>query len=957
MERIDEFKKWLRTNKNYRNKKIKKIVESFEFMEEFIKAQEGISFFSITSVSDIEGIIEKIKIVYISDAVKSDTFFRYIDTYIKFIDTIPTHKKNAEILSTVSNTEMDIEIEPAQNNEIIKNEKQINELNEPSNEKDRGTVEIKERQDIIKEKFIHLKELVLYKIFNNISDESSKNTKALYASAIAVDLSNNSYIFNDNDEKTNYGYCRTCFDVDDTQKSSKESHVFLKNHSSELTNKNEYSLFSVFNTSVARKENAYDSISLIINALMSDVTAKCTYFIYFVPDALDEFQKKLRQKMYIPGIKSFPMPRSVAAMLYCQKNNLFQEKSNDYAVIDLDGKESSTVTLFTKKNKEYNREIFVRRGIAKKSIKLSYYTFCMKYLEKLDDKYYLDIKNETKENLIVSRRMQELFEKHEPIILCDEQLPVRIIFDDEIYEEIKKTYEAEINNYVKENKLPANTKIIFSVIADKNNKFLSNVDVMSCFIDVSNWLNNREPLWEEYLPKLRLRVKKNGEYAFIDLVADEKTISITKVLDEEIEIHVKEKLIIPRNEEAVFLPLIKDSYGTMNSDQLAKFTSDSFPLTEDKEVKLTVKYKYGNEDSYSLIAETVDDSKDMEFVAEWVDTDLIDNDKYPEFLDEQIVVNEGEIKRISAHLNIVEDYLLRIVDGDGSYLDKTEKSFLTRTVLFDPLSINLYKRFNSIESIKSSKEIKGIIYQLFNGGLFDKLSAFYLTTDYDNAILNAIYNYDKRKIEDFYHDVKYFLSNSGYLLLRKPAVIRKLQQENESQDLIYASRIVNEETYDVLGYVCDAIIKKCDKDVLRAVSSVCWYDHNWIINIYRENPLVIEIMINSIYEYLQKTDEKLISSGKFNSKILRDVLEVLLAICRLKEIEPTILDTNDGLTKDIVNRIISINNHLNKHKIPMDTRIKANLNKGELYKTFDVIYMIIQCLTGSEKLTLLSFKE
>ena len=108
---------------------------------------------------------------------------------------------------------------------------------------------------------------------------------------------------------------------------------------------------------------------------------------------------------------------------------------------------------------------------------------------------------------------------------------------------------------------------------------------------------------------------------------------------------------------------------------------------------------------------------------------------------------------------------------------------------------------------------------------------------------------------------------------------------------------------------------------------------------------------------MQKTDEKLISSGKFNSKILRDVLEVLLAICRLKEIEPTILDTNDGLTKDIVNRIISINNHLNKHKIPMDTRIKANLNKGELYKTFDVIYMIIQCLTGSEKLTLLSFKE
>ena len=38
----------------------------------------------------------------------------------------------------------------------------------------------------------------------------------------------------------------------------------------------------------------------------------------------------------------------------------------------------------------------------------------------------------------------------------------------------------------------------------------------------------------------------------------------------------------------------------------------------------------------------------MEFIAEWIDTDLIDNDKYPEFLDEQVVLNRNEISIRSA---------------------------------------------------------------------------------------------------------------------------------------------------------------------------------------------------------------------------------------------------------------------------------------------------------------------
>lgn len=955
MERIEEFKKWLRTSRNYKSKKIKKIIDSFEFMDEFIRVHEGVSFFSLSSKDEITAFIERIKSAYIPDAVRSDIFFRYIDIYIRLIETLPSHKKRNAELPPTDEKNPHIDTHSTLTSAISNSEEKTDNEIELSHQKEVVKKSIDDT-DIIKSLFMQLKDQVLLKIFKNESNESPRNSDPLIADAIAVDLINNTYIFRDSEKKINCGYCRTCFDNIDKEK-NKKTGVFLRNRKSEISNKNEYSLFSIFNSSSTKKTHAYNAVDLIINSLLSEINAKCTHLIYFVPDALDEFQKKLRQKMYVSGIKSFPMPRSVAAMLHCQKEKLFPANSNDYAVIDLDGKESSTVTLFTKKNKESEREIFVRRGIAKRSIKLSYYSFCMSYLEKLDDKYYLDIDENTKNNLIDSRRMQQLFDTHEPIILCDEQAPIRILFDSTIYEELKKSYEIELDKYIKDNNLPVNTKIIFSAIADRNNHFLSNSEIMSCFADVSTWLLTREPLWEEYLPKLKLRVKKDGEYAFIDLVDEEKTVSVTKVLNEEIEIHVKERLVIPQNEKEVFLPLIKDTYGTINADQLARFTSESFPLTEDKEVKLTIKYKYGNENSYALIAETLNDNSPMEFHAEWVDTDLIDNDKYPEFLDEQVVLNDGEIKGISSQLNKVEEGLLKAVSGDDRCLNKTDKNFVTQTVLFDPLSINLYKRFNSIESLRSSKEIQCIIYQLFNGGLFDKLSTFYLTEDYDNAILTAIYNYDRRKIEDFYHDVKYFLSNSGCLLLKKPTIIKKLQQENEFQDLIYASRIVNNETTAVLGYVCDAIIQKCDKDMLRAVSAVCWYDCNWIINIYREDPNAIEAMINGIYEYLHTIDEQSISREQFNPRILRDVLEVLLSICRLKKIDPKILDTNDGLTKDIVNRIITVNNLLNKHKKFMDTRIKSNLNKGDLYKTFDVCYMIIQCLTGNEKLTLLSFHE
>lgn len=955
MERLEQFKKWLKQNKKIKNKKAKQIADSFEQVAHWVADTYAKSIFSVDSIQEFTETLKMVDFTECDDIENSNIFNRYKSQYEEFLKTSASvQRKNIEIKKVIleENKKEIVEINPQAETLFEPEEKElpienieVDNTNQEDKEQKATYVGLSDEIKLIKDNLYQ--RLELKKNEPNIS-----KTNLLTSDVVSFDMLNNTLYYS---EDNNDMYKPTAIFFAEGDKFYRVDDKAIAN------NLQTYSLFDAF-----RKKNntqVYTAINRIINDSIKSIECIANNLIYYIPDVLDEFQKDLRRTMVVPGIKAFPMPRSIATMLYYQNNNFENFKPyENIAVIDMDGNESSVVNIEVKQDKQTRKLVFVRKGIQKINIEKNYESFCRDYLNHYNNKYYLGLSEHRIDEIISMHLMDNVFENKTSFDYFDKDEIVKIQFDEYIFASLKKEYEKYIKELIKSLPTSNKAKVIFSILSDHENGYINFKKILGITREIDRRIKMHEPLWEEYLPKLQLRIVKNGRYDFVNLISgNNTTISVNTVLDSEHVFGNVEPLFIPKNEEKITLPLIKDSFSKLNSEKLACFASKKIlPLSEDTKVDLKVYYKYGDENSYRIVAVPHADNPNAfagELPMEWIDATPLSNDKYPEFLDEQIVVNEDDIKRISAHLNIVEDYLLKIVDGNGSYLDKTQKSVLTRTILFDPLSINLYKRFNSIESIKSSKEIKGIIYQLFNGGLFDKLSTFYLTTDYDNAILNAVYNYDKRKIEDFYHDVKYFLSNSGYLLLRKPAVIRKLQQENESQDLIYASRIVNDEIYDVLGYVCDAIIKKCDKDVLRAVSSVCWYDHNWIINIYRENPLVIKIMINSIYEYLQNTDEKLISSGKFNSKILRDVLEVLLAICRLKEIEPTILDTNDGLTKDIVNRIISINNHLNKHKIPMDTRIKANLNKGELYNTFDVIYMIIQCLTGSEKLTLLSFKD
>lgn len=150
---------------------------------------------------------------------------------------------------------------------------------------------------------------------------------------------------------------------------------------------------------------------------------------------------------------------------------------------------------------------------------------------------------------------------------------------------------------------------------------------------------------------------------------------------------------------------------------------------------------------------------------------------------------------------------------------------------------------------------------------------------------------------------------------------------------------------------------------LRAVSGVCYQTENWIFEFYHgpDGRRDVDWVLKNILAVLYSSECIVPKPGeKYNPRKIRDVLELLLCVCRLKEEAPDILDCNAPQTKALVKQLKVIDRSMRELgerrllKVAFNSRL--GIQPPKAYRRVNpVIYALIQTLTGGKPVSLIGF--
>lgn len=173
--------------------------------------------------------------------------------------------------------------------------------------------------------------------------------------------------------------------------------------------------------------------------------------------------------------------------------------------------------------------------------------------------------------------------------------------------------------------------------------------------------------------------------------------------------------------------------------------------------------------------------------------------------------------------------------------------------------------------------------------------------------------------------------------------------------------------FNVLDAGADHILVNIAPNLISIVSfAFCFQTETWIFDLFHgpngrdEVEGIIENIIATLYDRDCLSERN--PQDKYNPRKIRDVLELLLCICRLKAEDPSILDCNEQRTKLLVKQLKKIDSDI--RKMGEDGRLKYSFNSRlgitapEAYSRVNpVIYALIETLSGGEQVSLIGFSD
>lgn len=719
-----------------------------------------------------------------------------------------------------------------------------------------------------------------------------------------------------------------------------------------------------------------EEISKNVNLKMDD------YFIYVVPDSLEEFsQKSLKQCVNAWFPRTFPVWRSVAALtqFITDKNNNIKNK-DVFISIDLSGETATAGLLGVKYEKSVDTFVcnhyppFPQNDIGDD---ITEEAFFRNYLKKYLDLHKLDMDNDTINNIIDEGKICDLFKEksfiNHSIVSKDSISIIKIEFDENILKLCKNDWINKFEEFWEEIKIFIPVKDIqyVNILSDSIIEYIDKDDIkkivnskkifissdkdisQGAFIYRDRLRGKNLPTWTEYLPKLSLEVIKEGHYEEIELIKDDVSFDVMGQCNE---YRVPGEMLLVSGIKEFRFPLKKEDISKNAAVIEAYVTDKSFPLQENVKVELLVKYKYGFDNSYELVLKPIDGEKAPfdEIVVEWKSRDKIKVAKYPIYPEltnyDKVLKDISKVqKRFCSIEDTVERFIVKYSYDNVCRLDfrrlnneMTSSIFTIRNIIVhDEIEevqefINKFYKSNLLKYLKEISGITsiGILNDFFNSEeFFNDAKA---TKNYKNLVCSAmqlIYSFGIKTPLNLQID-----------LLNRYETLDVVHKDNILLNMFF----LNSNNKKIINLILEEFQNNDKKDsCIKELSSLCWFDRNMIYNL-KQCPKFLEdivIYITKELKYRSKNKprrEKLKSQQK---RFLRYV-EMILAILRLRELDDfSMLEVGSKESRELARYIRKVDEIMEHPK----SKIKFKVNKPEaLCNMSDVAYAVDMYLTGNE---------
>ena len=536
-----------------------------------------------------------------------------------------------------------------------------------------------------------------------------------------------------------------------------------------------------------------------------------------------------------------------------------------------------------------------------------------------------------------------------------------------------------------------------------------------------------EPLWVEEIPDMRIETLEKGYYNQLKLVDKEQRNQkiTTKSMNESITLTTGDtNLVLYAGSAKYYLPLLREERKNDKEVVLEPYKQACIyiekPIEINLEVDLKLKYNYGAVNPFILEVKALNHKfSDLAIKVEWTEFEQLDN-PVPDYKEEYKDITPNDIKVFDKDIN---DFINDI--KNINVISKLKKINNNNDIIVTEQTIDVLRTFNkgangrfySVQRLFDAAQQANYEYilniepavkefdLLFRNHVLEYFAAFInqdLPVNCDDQVYGS-YNFltDQEKkvlayniasiviwFGDFYNDS--FAENYSKYPVKRIAksFMRFFYAEDLPEYWIPLSRRIDiyEDSYDIFGKLYNSLCriylsnnKQFDlkqKSLLRSIGYVCWQRESWIFNLYNyekgpellysiTDVLIKEIKNEVDIEIPKAIDNYKVSKKTYNPRKIRDYLELLLCVCRVRALDHEFLDCNSESTKNIVIYLKKINNWIRdlkdseiiNPKKPFITRIsKINPPPARYFGMHKLLFALIATLSGGkEKIELAGF--
>lgn len=711
-----------------------------------------------------------------------------------------------------------------------------------------------------------------------------------------------------------------------------------------------------------------EGVNLILNSLNHQMKTYLTNdIVYSVPDSIDEFsQKNMKRLLRVNFDNAFPIWRSVAGTT-SSRSNLSLDNESKILVIDCNGDTTTTVLLkpiYNHKVGDYIFERYAPYDCNDENNPINQLSFSENYLLEYLKKYNLTINDHDKENILKLGFIENILSTKTDVIHRitenNTDIYIKICYDPEIHNIIYNKFVSRFKEYIKSLKDSTNLNGITQLILISDhlelkynlksfiesefkfsqNILIQNSDVVDGLIELKNRLLNNLPTWYEHLPDLSLEVIKDFHYDKLNLI---KNKSVENIMGKEQLFEVDEILTLEAAKKEYKFPLLKTTAGKTNTEFNAVIKDKSFPLKENLDVKLTVKYIYGNDNSYELLIEPLDKNQAVfkMLTAEWIEEiESASYNPYPHFAD--VVLTEKDTAQLEAYIGKLE----RLFERKFIYFYIEERDLTyTRKLIFKIMKIIQKLAYNSSNSLE-------LIYNIKTRPLVQYMGMLIGIID-DKGLIQKMSDVNKKDTKLLISTAAEFLCCFGSMII--PSVKNYILSNNESYKASSLGKMIflNGEDTEILN-AFEESFKTNSNHIIRSSGKSLWADKELILNLYKNKPTLIVEIVNFI-EYRLK---KLANDNNPSPTLFKDFSEVLLAIIRLRELDNfSLLKVGSTRALRLSKYVKLIDSTITKNNGIVRSFIKFDLDKPETLKNMsDLAYVLNVYLTGDEGANLIQVK-